>query len=415
MAMQSRLRSWRERVRSFASAKGGNVAMMFGLLAIPIVGLVGSAVDYSRANSAKAAMQSAADATALMLSKQAANLTTSEIASKATSYFNALFNRTDVNNVSITPTYTTTGGSQVVITATGAMPTTILKAIGFANFNIDVASTVKWGNTRLRVALVLDNTGSMSSAGKLAALKTATTSLLGQLQTAAAKDGDVYVSIIPFVKDVAVDPTTNVSANWIDWTDWDAEPQVLDTNKSGSKPSNWAPSVPARACPFTSNLARVRLRVERDQHLDRIDHSIERQHQGLDLPGYRQWEEAQLEERRDVQRLLHQRTCGSTGHRTADRAHACPSSSNRYVTCSCSGKGKNKTLHLDLLRYTSGAPFRHRLRAPGDAAPGTDASPIAASGTARAREITTPTSRCRRAATRKPSSRPSSTTPASSR
>ena len=68
---------------------------------------------------------------------------------------------------------------------------------------------MKWGNTRLRVALVLDNTGSMSSAGKLTALKTATTSLLGQLQTAAAKDGDVYVSIIPFVKDVAVDPTTN--------------------------------------------------------------------------------------------------------------------------------------------------------------------------------------------------------------
>ena len=154
-------------------------------------------------------MQSAADATALMLSKDAANLTTTEISRKATNYFNALFNRTDVDDVSITPTYTTTGGSQVVITATGTMPTTILKAIGFANLNIDVASTVKWGNTRLRVALVLDNTGSMSSAGKLTALKTATTSLLSQLQAAAAKDGDVYVSIIPFVKDVAVDPTIN--------------------------------------------------------------------------------------------------------------------------------------------------------------------------------------------------------------
>ena len=79
MAMQSRLRSWRERLRSFASAKGGNVAMTFGLLAIPILGLVGSAVDYSRANSAKASMQAAADATALMLSKEAANLTTCQM------------------------------------------------------------------------------------------------------------------------------------------------------------------------------------------------------------------------------------------------------------------------------------------------------------------------------------------------
>ena len=300
MAMQSRLRSWRERVRCFASANGGNVAMTFGLLAIPIVGFVGSAVDYSRANSAKAAMQSAVDATALMLSKEAANLTTAEIASKATSYFNALFNRTDVNNVSITPTYTTTGGSQVVITATGTMPTTILKAIGFANLNIDVASTVKWGNTRLRVALVLDNTGSMSSAGKLAALKTATTSLLGQLQTAAAKDGDVYVSIIPFVKDVAVDPTTNISANWIDWTDWEAEPQVLDTNKSGSKPSTWAQDRAGLELSLHQQLARVRLRVERDRQLIGVDHFVERQHQGLYLSRHRQWEEAQLEERHRI-------------------------------------------------------------------------------------------------------------------
>ena len=36
------------------------------------------------------------------------------------------------------------------------------------------SSTVKWGSSRLRVALVLDNTGSMADSGKIAALKTAT-------------------------------------------------------------------------------------------------------------------------------------------------------------------------------------------------------------------------------------------------
>jgi hypothetical protein len=43
---------------------------------------------------------------------------------------------------------------------------------------------------------------------------------LSQLQAAAAQNGDVYVSIVPFSKDVNVDPV-NYSANWIDWTDWD--------------------------------------------------------------------------------------------------------------------------------------------------------------------------------------------------
>ena len=52
------------------------------------------------------------------------------------------------------------------MTATGSIPTSLLKVIGFFSLNIDVSSTVKWGNSRLRVALVLDNTGSMSSAAR---------------------------------------------------------------------------------------------------------------------------------------------------------------------------------------------------------------------------------------------------------
>ena len=38
--------------------------MTFALATIPLIGFVGAAVDYSRANSAKAAMQAALDATA---------------------------------------------------------------------------------------------------------------------------------------------------------------------------------------------------------------------------------------------------------------------------------------------------------------------------------------------------------------
>jgi hypothetical protein len=101
------------------------------------------------------------------------------------------------------------------------VPTTFTKVVGMSTVNISVSSTIKWGNSRLRVALVLDNTGSMADNNKIGALKTATNNLLTQLQNAASQNGDVYVSIIPFVKDVNVDPV-NYSQNWIDWTDWDA-------------------------------------------------------------------------------------------------------------------------------------------------------------------------------------------------
>jgi hypothetical protein len=71
------------------------------------------------------------------------------------------------------------------------------------------------------VALVLDNTGSMSQSGKITALKTATNNLLTQLQTAVVNPGDVYVSIVPFLDSVNLGPT-NYNATWIDWTDWNA-------------------------------------------------------------------------------------------------------------------------------------------------------------------------------------------------
>ena len=211
----------RNTVRKFSAAQGGNITIIFALTTIPVIGFVGAAVDYSRANSAKAAMQAAVDATALMLSKDVATLTPAQMSDKANAYFSALFHRTEVAGITITPVYTTTGGTQVVVTGSGTIPTSFTKVMGFKELAVNVSSTVRWGSSRLRVALVLDTTGSMAQAGKIDALKTATKNLLTQLHTAAQQNGDVYISIIPFSKDVNVDPV-NYSANWIDWTNWDA-------------------------------------------------------------------------------------------------------------------------------------------------------------------------------------------------
>ena len=120
------------------------------------------------------------------------------------------------------------------------MPTTFLAVLGYNSISIGGSSTTKWGSTRLRVALVLDNTGSMAQSGKLSALKTATKNLLTQLKDAASVDGDVYVSIIPFVKDVNVGNGVG-NASWIDWS---------LTIPSGSTPSS---SVgPGSNCPYSS-------------------------------------------------------------------------------------------------------------------------------------------------------------------
>ena len=43
-------------LRAFRSAESGNVATMFGIMLVPILGLVGTAVDYGRASSARTAV-----------------------------------------------------------------------------------------------------------------------------------------------------------------------------------------------------------------------------------------------------------------------------------------------------------------------------------------------------------------------
>ena len=199
----------------------GSIAPLLGIALIPLMAAVGAAVDYSQANAARANLQNALDSTALMLSKNAALQTNGALQTEATNTFNALFTATNAKNPTVTASYSTTNGSQLVLTGSATVNTSFMSIIGVDSINITASSTSTWGNTRLRVALVLDNTGSMASSNKMTALKTASQNLLTQLQSAAVTADDVYVSIVPFNKDVNVD-ASNVNSPWLRWDLWEA-------------------------------------------------------------------------------------------------------------------------------------------------------------------------------------------------
>jgi len=199
----------------------GSVAPMLGLAIIPLMGSVGAAVDFSRVNAARTALQGALDSTALMLAKTAATQTGGDLQTTASNIFNALFTRPEAKNVAVTANYSSINGSTVTLNGSATIDTNFLGIFGVNQIDIAASTTSTWGNTRLRVALVLDNTGSMSQSGKITALKTASQSLLTQLKTAAVNHGDVYVSIIPFVKDVNVG-ASNYNQSWLRWDLWEA-------------------------------------------------------------------------------------------------------------------------------------------------------------------------------------------------
>jgi Flp pilus assembly protein TadG len=211
--------------RRFAGANQGNIAVIFAIACVPMISFVGAAIDYSRANSARSSMQAALDSAALMVSKDLSQgiITTSQINAKAQAYFAALYTNTDAQSVSVSATYTANSslGSTVQVNGSGTITTDFLKVAGFPSLNFSTTSTAAWGNVRMRVAMALDNTGSMASDGKIAALRTAASSLVDQLSALVKTPGDVYISVVPFAKEVNVG-TSNSGQTWIDWSVWDS-------------------------------------------------------------------------------------------------------------------------------------------------------------------------------------------------
>ncbi len=244
-------------IRHFLRDSRGAIAPLLALTILPLTAAVGVAVDFSRINAARTAMQTALDSTALMLSKTAATQTDDQLQISANTYFNALLTSKDLIQPTVVANYTAVSGSKIVLNATASVKTDIMNVFGYDQVTIKSTSTSEWGNTRLRVALVLDNTGSMADHGKMDALKTAAQNLLTQLKKAASDPEDVYVSIVPFNKDVNLN-STNYAQSWLRWDLWEAVERKL----RGLQPQ----------LAEQLRIPRRHLDGRRPQHLERLRH-----------------------------------------------------------------------------------------------------------------------------------------------
>lgn len=152
-------RLWRDRTAS--------VAPMLALAAIPLFASVGAGLDFGRAASARAAMQDAADATTLLMAKDAKNVDGQQLTSNASNYFNANFHNTQVSNLqtSVT-TASTSGGYTADITATGSVATKFMRIMGFSALDLKVHSTAQSASDGLGCVLSLDPHASSATAGK---------------------------------------------------------------------------------------------------------------------------------------------------------------------------------------------------------------------------------------------------------
>ena len=207
LAMKRGVEAMKALLARFSRDTSGSVAIMWGLSAIVVIGMVGAAIDYSRAVNVKEVMAQELDGAVLAGARY---LSTSTDTNKTKTQIVDTFSQTTERALGETVTYELTPdditinqeAGTITATAKGAVQTAFMKILGIDTMPLAVTSQASFSDKYLEIALVLDVTGSMDESDgngstRIAALKSAATTLINTLMPDETSDR-IRISIIPF-------------------------------------------------------------------------------------------------------------------------------------------------------------------------------------------------------------------------
>lgn len=143
----------------------GNVAIMAAFAVIPLLAMVGGAIDTSRTYMAYTRLQQACDAGALAGRKAMSNVTrlTDAEKAKAGEFFRFNFPAGTYSAEQITAVYDKGANGVVVGRASLSMPTTLMRMFGFGSIPVSTTCQAELNIPNTDIMFVLDVTGSMDS------------------------------------------------------------------------------------------------------------------------------------------------------------------------------------------------------------------------------------------------------------
>lgn len=189
------------KIRNFWADRRGNVAMIFGIVMIPIIGVAGFAIDaqltFAQKNKVQYAIDSATLAGARMLQ------TTSneqKVLKHARAYFESI--TADMGNGLWCDNFSIKimGEEEVEASVDCFQPTTLSRILGKEQLQFSVTSTAVYGIGKLDVAFVFDVSGSMNSRGRLGSLKEAAIDAANIIlpEPGASGAGDVRIAMAAY-------------------------------------------------------------------------------------------------------------------------------------------------------------------------------------------------------------------------
>lgn len=210
-------------LRRFRKDEQGVFAVLFALLAVVLIAAAGAVVDFSAIEQARTRAQQALDSAALGLQPTIFNagVTAATIKPQAQAIVTERLADSRIVATLDTPQINVTDGT-LHLTGTVNVPMSFVALVGFPSINIKLTAEATRKRLNLEVAMVLDNSNSMSSSSRMtnliAAAKCASNILYnGACNSTAtsATQANVYLAVIPFTLAVNVG-TGNASASWMD-------------------------------------------------------------------------------------------------------------------------------------------------------------------------------------------------------
>lgn len=199
-----------------ASTAGNTLAISAAAL-VPLVGMVGGAVDISRYYMATARMQNACDAGALAARKQMDNDTFStEDRDMGRRFFDQNYPGGTFGLENLVRDYTADADGTVTGTATGDMPTTVMQIFDKEGMDIAVTCSAEINISNTDIMFVLDVTGSMAwepdgdscsgecTNSRMAGLRTAVVNFYDAVDAATSSAAQVRYGIVPYSSNVNV-------------------------------------------------------------------------------------------------------------------------------------------------------------------------------------------------------------------
>ena len=192
-----------------ARDRRGGTATLIAMTAVPLIGFFGIAVDSGRGYMVKSKLQHALDAAALVGGKA---IEKADRDAQIQMFFNANF-PTGYLNATITGPVIDVDATNglVTLSASATFNTSFMTLFGVDTMTASARTVARRATRGMELVLIMDNTGSMRSSGKIDSMKSAATDLINILYGINETVDDFYVGVVPYTA------TVNVGSQRIGW------------------------------------------------------------------------------------------------------------------------------------------------------------------------------------------------------